>query len=169
MARRSPRAVGKFGAAEEQIGAIDRHVPQTQERPPPIVRPSTSMKRLVARAGRQAERLAPLLQPVESGIHRRGIRRQQPGAESQRALGRGTFSHDGGIAFEARFAIAPLPAHQKLALRPHQQGGEIVGASQAPLSRLRSARVRRAERRCSRTSRTAVVAEKATRPRKSAR
>ena len=124
------------------------------------------MKRLPSAARGQAKGLAPLLELLEGALHGSGIGGTKPGAEGQRPLGRGVLADDGGIALEARLAVASVPAHEQLPLRAHEQGGEVVGAAQGrelvAQPALRSAPARRRSRISSRE----VVVEKATRPMK---
>jgi hypothetical protein len=55
-------------------------------------------------------------------------RSQAPKASARWAGG--ALAHDGGIALEARLALAAVPAHQELALRAHEKGRQIVRALQ---------------------------------------
>ena len=97
---------------------------------PPMVRPSTSMKRLPRqRAVRRkaSPRSLSCSRALSTAAASAGTK---PGAEGKRPLGRGALADDGGIALEARLAVASVPAHEQLPLGAHQQGGEVVGAAQ---------------------------------------
>ena len=135
MARRSPRAVAEFRAASSSSARSPVTSRRRRIALPPIVRPSMSMKRLVAvRAVRRNASPRCL-----AGRARAPATRHPPAAARCRRPARAGPGHlladDGGIAFEARLAVAPLPAHQKLALRPHQQEWRDRRRLAKPLSR----------------------------------
>ena len=167
MARRSPRAAASSDRPRSRSARSPVTSRSRRSARPPMVRPSTSMKRsCVVRA-------------VRRNASPRCFSRSSAASTAEASAG---SSHVPKAS--ARWAGAPSPT---MVGSPSKRGSPSrpcqltrswrsepisrVARSSAPRKAAisaRSARSRRAERRCSRTSMTAVVAENATRPRNSA-
>ena len=131
MERRSLRAVGQLGLRLQQLGPVAGDVAQAQDRAA-ADGAALHVDEAVARAQRAVRRKASprslsCSRALSTAAASAG---REPGAEGQRPLGRGALADDGGIALEARLAVAAVPAHEQLALGAHEQGGEVVRAAQ---------------------------------------
>ena len=145
MARRSSRAVGEFARSSHQLAPVAGHVAQAQDGAAADGAALASMKRWRWLRSVRRKPSPRSLQGLERALERGGVRGREPGAEGERPAAAVAPSPTiGGIALEARLAVAAAPAHDELPLGADQQLGAVVGAAQASRSRRRGARSRAA-------------------------